>query len=184
MRCTGTLQQIFVNYAEGKQLVTLSVNEDIRQEYEKLKDKDKLSIEIKQFRQKRSLNANAYFHVLVGEIAQVLTISAVRSKNIMLGRYGQPELLDDGSHAIIKSNIPLTKMLEHESIHCTCVGSKQENGNEVLFYKIIRGSSTYNTKEMSVLIDGTVQEAKELGIETLTPNEIKRMKEQWGVDIG
>ena len=41
------------------------------------------------------------------------------------------------------------------------------------------GSSTYNTKEMSVLIDGIVYEAKELGIETLPPDELERMKVEW-----
>lgn len=49
------------------------------------------------------------------------------------------------------------------------------------FYRIYRGSHTYDTKEMSVLIDGTVADAKELGIETATPAEIAEMKERWGV---
>lgn len=46
------------------------------------------------------------------------------------------------------------------------------------------GSHTYNTKEMSRLIDGVVTSCNELGIETLPPVELKRMKEQWGVDVG
>lgn len=45
------------------------------------------------------------------------------------------------------------------------------------------GSSTYNTKEMSVLIDSIVCEAKELGIETATPEELERMKREWGIDF-
>lgn len=183
MKCTGKLTQIFSDYARRKYLVTLEVNEDIREEYDRLKDKEMLSIEVKQYRRKRSLNANAYFHVLVGEIAQVLVISPTRCKNILLGRYGQPEILENGEHAIIKTNIPVAAMLEYESLHCQCVGSRQENGQEVIFYKLIRGSHTYDTKEMSVLIDGTVQEAKDLGIETATPDEIERMKQQWGVEI-
>lgn len=43
----------------------------------------------------------------------------------------------------------------------------------------MRGSHTYDTKEMSRLIDGTVEEAKELGIETLTPDQVERMKQAW-----
>ena len=46
---------------------------------------------------------------------------------------------------------------------------------------VMRGSHTYNTKEMSRLIEGTVQEAKALGIETATPEEIRRMEERWGM---
>ena len=41
--------------------------------------------------------------------------------------------------------------------------------------------STYDTKEMSVLIDGTVADAKELGIDTITPAELQEMKERWGI---
>lgn len=47
----------------------------------------------------------------------------------------------------------------------------------------MRGSHTYDTKEMSELIKGTVQEAKALGIETATPQEIKEMEERWGLKI-
>jgi hypothetical protein len=45
----------------------------------------------------------------------------------------------------------------------------------------MRGSHTYDSREMSRLIDGTVSEAKELGIETLSPAELERMKQQWRV---
>ena len=48
---------------------------------------------------------------------------------------------------------------------------------------VMRGSHTYDTKEMSELIKGTVEEAKELGIETATPQEIKEMEERWGLKI-
>ena len=41
------------------------------------------------------------------------------------------------------------------------------------------GSSQYNTKQMSRLIDMVVEGAKELGIETLTPEELARIKEEW-----
>jgi 16S rRNA U1498 N3-methylase RsmE len=44
---------------------------------------------------------------------------------------------------------------------------------------VMRGSHTYNTAEMSRLIDATVEEAKELGVETLTPDQLERMKASW-----
>lgn len=44
-------------------------------------------------------------------------------------------------------------------------------------YLMLRGSHTYDTKEMSVLINGLVEECKEQGIETLTPDELRRMME-------
>ena len=36
---------------------------------------------------------------------------------------------------------------------------------------------------MSILIDGTVQEAKDLGIETMTPDQIEEMKQKWKVEL-
>lgn len=75
MKCTGTFEQFYVDYFRKKQLVTVAVNEDVRQEYDRLKDKEKLTVEIKQYREKRSLSANAYFHVLVGKLADKLGTS-------------------------------------------------------------------------------------------------------------
>ena len=46
-------------------------------------------------------------------------------------------------------------------------------------YLMIKGSSDYDSKEMAHFIDCVVQEAKELGIETLTPTELERMKAEW-----
>jgi hypothetical protein len=44
--------------------------------------------------------------------------------------------------------------------------------NVILYY----GSSTYNTAQMSLLIDHLVQDAKALGIETMTPQELEALK--------
>lgn len=130
---------------------------------------------------KRSLNANAYFHVLVQKLAQAQTppISLARCKNMMIADYGQPEYID-GQQAIIKSNVPHEKMQEIEYLHTALVKVSEENNTPVYFYRIYRGSHTYNTEEMQKLIAGTVQECENVGIETATPNEIARMIAQWG----
>ena len=57
-----------------------------------------------------------------------------------------------------------------------------DDGKAYRVYLLLRGSHTYNTAEMSSLIDGTVQDAKEQGIETATPDELERMKQQWRVE--
>lgn len=130
---------------------------------------------------KRSLNANAYFHVLVQKLAQAQTppISLARCKNMMIAGYGQPEYID-GQQAIIKSNVPHEKMQEIEYLHTALVKVSEENNTPVYFYRIYRGSHTYNTEEMQKLIAGTVQECENVGIETATPNEIAKMIAQWG----
>jgi hypothetical protein len=138
---------------------------------------DDLSVEMKKYRAKRSLDANAYFHVLVGKIADTLTISKAKAKNMLICRYGQPQLLPDGSIMIYKTNAPEEFMWEQEAVHAIPVRYE----DKATFYKIYRGSHTYDTKEMSLLIDGTVADAKELGIETMTPAELAEMKARWGV---
>ena len=180
---TGRLRQPIIDWETKKMIALILLNEDFKQAYDELEGCEKLSIEIKPYREKRSLNANAYFHVLCGKIADKLSMSKYRCKNILIGRYGQPELLDNGSQAILKTNIPTSQMLEQETLHCMPCGSKEENGIEITFYRVYRGSHTYNTEEMSILIDGTVQEAKDLGIETMTPDQIEEMKQKWKLKL-
>lgn len=178
MEFSGVIKTITRSFDEKEINITFATKDDILSEYEKLKDCDKLNIKAIKFRNKRSLNANAYFHVLVGMIADSLTISKAKAKNILICKYGQPQLLPDGSVMVYKTNAPVEFMLEQESIHCIPI----KYSEDATFYKIYRGSSTLDTKEMSILIDGTVADATELGIGTISPEELKKMKERWGVN--
>ena len=67
------------------------------------------------------------------------------------------------------------RMLDMESVHLKTI----ERSGDTVKMAFLRGSHTYNTAEMARLIDGTVDEAKALGIETLTPAELERMKSTW-----
>lgn len=184
MKVTGQLTLITTDWGSGRHNITFAINEQVTQEMiDEIKD-SKLCIEAKKYREKRSLNANSYFHVLVGKLADELRISKPRCKNILLSRYGQPYLLENDAPAVIKSNVPASQILELEEPHCFPCGSKIENGQEVTFYKMLRGSHTYDTREMSILIDGTVEECKDMGIETLTPNELAKLKSLWGAKNG
>ena len=179
MEVTGKVVGASLDFGTNHFLLTFEVNESdvVKSEYDKLKSCEKLKLKAVKYTQKRSLDANAYFHVLVGKIADSLTISKAKAKNVLICKYGQPQLLPDGNIMIYKTNAPEEFMWEQEAIHCIPV--KYEDN--ATFYKVYRGSHTYDTKEMSVLIDGTVADAKELGIETITPTELSEMKERWGV---
>lgn len=158
----------------GKPRITLEV--DALDEIRGMEEKE-LEIEIRPKRKNRSRNANAYFHVLVGKIADALGISKARAKNKLLGEYGQREITEDGPLIIsIKSSID---MAEREDIHTQAIGYGTAGGHDFTHYAIIKPSHLYDTQEMAHLIDGTIADAKELGIETLTPNEIERMKAAW-----
>ena len=149
-------------------------------------DKDAVwDIEPHKERKGRSLNANSYFHVLVQKLAQAQNppISLAKCKNMMIAAYGQPEYID-GQQAIIKSNVPQEKMQEIEYLHTALVKISEENGTECYFYRIYRGTHTYNNIEMQKLIEGVVQECKDAGIETATPAEIAKMIDVWGLKNG
>ena len=169
----GKLREISRSF-EGQLRVTFEV--DAVDEIRGMDDKD-LDITAKVHREKRSLNANAYFHLLVDKMADKLHVSKPRMKNMLLGRYGQREITAEKPLIItVLSNIDL---LEREDIHCIPVGYASLQGKDFTHWAVIRPSHTYDTHEMSVLIDGTVEEAKELDIETLTPRQLEEMKRLW-----
>ena len=175
METTGKLVSVTRDIVSGKLNIAFQIDTAPVEELNSLAQLESLDIKAAKHRKKRSLDANSYFHVIVGKLADKLTISKAKCKNILITKYGQPELLPDGSPLIYKTNAPVEYMMELESIHSIPV----KYTDDATFYKIYRGSHTYDSKEMSVLIDGTVADAKEQGIETMTPNEINRMLSVW-----
>lgn len=128
-------------------------------------DRDKL-FEIKEYKEKRSLSQNNYAWKLIGEIANILRKSKEEVYLQMLKDYGQSEIV-----SILSSIDPHGYFKYYESI-----GTGTINNKKFTHYKIFKGSSEFDSKEMSIFIDGIIEEAKNLGIETMTPDEIERLK--------
>ena len=179
METQGKLLNVTRDILSGKLNITFQIDTEPIDEINELGQIPALDIIAKKHKKKRSLDANAYFHVICGKIADKLNISKTRCKNVLIGRYGQQEFLEEGQPVILKTNISVDKMLEQEFLHCHPCGCKVENGSEVVFYKVFRGSHTLDSKEFSILLEGTIQEAKDLGIETLPPRELDRMLSAW-----
>lgn len=133
-------------------------------------DRGKL-FDIKEHKEKRSLNANAYCWAIIGKIAEALrppqTKDAVYLE--MLKSYGQSQLVS------VLSDIKIDGYFKYYEI----AGESTLNGKNFTHYRVYKGSSEYNTKEMSLLIDGIVHEAQNLGIETMPQDEIERLKGMW-----
>lgn len=87
MDTAGRLINITRDIMSGRLNVTFQIENEPIEELNELSKLDKLDITAKKHRKKRSLDANAYFHVLVGKIADRLGISKTRCKNILIGRY-------------------------------------------------------------------------------------------------
>ena len=172
MKVSGKIVGASIDFKTGKPVLMLEVNErnDFEQIVDDLKDKDKLSIEIKQYRQHRSLNANAYAWLLIGQIADVVRAGKDEIYLQLLKRYGQSELISVLSHVPIGNYV---KYFEE-------AGESKLNGKDFTHYRVYKGSSEFDTREMSIFIDGVVSEAKDLGIQTETPNQLAEMKARWG----
>lgn len=133
-------------------------------------DKDTVyDVKIDKHREKRSLNANAYLWKLVTEIGNVLNKSKEEVYLQMLIDYGQSEMVSILSEIEVKGYFKYYKL----------AGTSILNGKEFNHYKIYKGSSEYDTKEMSILLNGVVQEAKNLGIKTKDDIELERLVEEW-----
>lgn len=178
MKTTGTIKSIDIAFPSHRAVVAFEVTaapEDI-ESYREME----LDIEFDKHREKRSLDSNAYFHVLCDKLRQKLNITMAECKNHLICAYGQIEYIGE-QQAIIKTNIEPEQMYQNEYLHVWCVRTNEDG---TFMYRVYRGSHTYNTAEMAKLIDGTVQECKAQGIETATPEEIRQMNERWGLRIG
>ena len=135
-----------------------------------------LDLQVKEHREKRSLDANAYFHVLAGEIAKETMSSMDEVKADLVLNYGTIAILDDGSP--FKICLPKGKKPFAFYPYCRWIGETENGKGE--WYICYKHTHELNTKEMARLIDGTISEAKELGIETRTPQQIAEMMSLWG----
>lgn len=165
---------------DGKLTIMLETAVTEADEAKALSKVEKLDVEIKRHREKRSLDANAYYWLLVGKIRKATGDSNNRIHNMMLDRYGELERMPDGSLIpfCIRDDID---HLEFPYPHLKPTQKTLSKGDKLFrWYYQIKGSSEYNTAEMSHLIDGIVSECKEMGIETIPPEELERMMEAYG----
>lgn len=179
METTGRIKDISRDWQTNKLIISFVIDNADGEEVERIRNIDKLSIKAVRYSEKRSLSANAFFHLLVGRIAKVLGASNTEVKNRLIREYGAFEFIDEQIPTFKLKAEYEDAMLVREDIHVKPIGREFENGCEWVRFAFMRGSHTYNTAEMSRLIDGTVNEAKELGIETLTPDELQRMVSTW-----
>lgn len=140
-----------------------------------LDESKKYDVEIKEHRERRSLDANAYFWVLCSKLAAHTGIEKdVIYRDLIRNIGGNSEIICVRNEALDK----LRKGWEHNGIGWVTetMPSKIEGCTNVVLYT---GSSVYDTKQMSRLIELMVCECKAFGIETATPDEIERMLSLW-----
>ena len=157
------------DYTAKKWLITLEVDSPPA-EYEKTKDKP-LNITIKQYREGRSKDANALLWACLGEIASVLRADKWDIYLQMLRRYGQYTYICVPPQAV--------DMIRKQWRECEDIGKVNINGREAVQLLCYYGSSTYDTQQFSVLLDGVISEMKEMGLQAPTSEEMRRSIEEW-----
>lgn len=178
MKITGRIVGANIDFHSGKPTISFEVNErnDFKLMVDELRDREKLTIEVKPYRARRSLDANAYCWVLIDRLAEKLC----ESKEVIYRQYithigGNSEIVCVKNHAVERLCSGWrrnglgwqTETFDSKISGCT---------NVVLYY----GSSVYDSAQMARLLDLIIQDCKELGIPTETPDEIAKLKAMWG----
>ena len=133
-----------------------------------------VDVQVEKWSDKRSLQANAYFHVLVNKIAEATKSSMDDVKKLLVSQYGTLARGSDGKYMAVK--VPKNTDIEKIYPYFRHIGTDENGLDMYLFFK---HTADLNKDEMNRLIQGTVDEAKALNIETLTPQEIERMVGKW-----
>lgn len=158
--------------------ITLHIDGDISQ-IDTLMNKD-LRLKLVQWRDKRSNNANKYFHVLSDQLADARRMSKPKMKNYLLFHYGQKVRDSENNLVVIKTNADERELIERSDMHLWYIKDAPDG---TPMYVLLEHSRFYDSKQMSILIDGVVDECKAQGIDTMTPAEIEELKQRWGVEI-
>lgn len=172
MEARGRLNSITKDFLTDKPIVSF-VLDHTPAEMEKLRDCD-LDIVAKKHRERRSLDANAYAWVLLQKIAEAIQSDKDTVYMEMLMRYSRAF-----RHVICRPEA--AEEIKRAFRTCEELGEVTVHGQTGTQLRVYIGSSQFDTKQMSVFLDGIVSEAQELGIDTRTPDEIRKMEEVWGV---
>lgn len=179
---TGKIQSLAFT-ADGRPLVTFEVFEGqpaIKMANE-FQGGARVAIKVTRYNEKRSLNANSYYWQLLTKLAGVLKISNSYCHNVMLRRYGVVEEIDGKPVCMMIRNTEEAekKADESETFHLKPTSNVRQGDDGKMYrtYLLLKGSSQMDTAEFSRLVSGLVDECKQCGIETMTPDELARLME-------
>ncbi len=161
MFASGKIMSVSKDCSTGETIITMRLPSDVTAQAVELSDRD-LDIKVEPHKDKRGAGANKYFHVLVGKLAAALHVSRECAKNLLITRYGQPYVDNEGCYITYKTLAPPEVVRESRDLHALPI---KQIGNETV-YQLYRGTGSYNTKEMSDLIDGAIAELSECDCDT------------------
>lgn len=160
----------------GRVEISFITEKSILRQLEGLKDDIELSVQVKEYRKKRSLSQNAYMWVLLDEIGKAVNRSKEDIYRELVKDYGVFEIIPLKDEAVKRFNHNWSK--NGLGWFTDVLGKSKLKGytNLIVYY----GSSTYDTKEMTRLLDAVINECQELGIQTMTLSEIMLLQNDNG----
>ena len=178
MVTTGIINDLSIDIKTRKAKISLVLDTKQLDIVERLKNENKLNIELKKYRKKRSLDANAYCWVLCDKIAKELS------------KDGTPVTKDVVYKDAILQIGTFEPMIIQEKAFDNFKRIWEKQGLGFLIQEVSRkdkcikvncyyGSSTYDSKEMCLLIELLIDMAKNLGIETKPQEEIDSLLRSW-----
>jgi hypothetical protein len=176
MKVKGKFKTASMDVVNNKSVVEFEVEGcNLTALSQELQQMGELSIDIKRHRNKRSLDANAYFWVLVDKLSEVTGYKKTEIyRNAIKDIGGVSDVVCIQDKAVSHLCEAWCKGSLGRQVDIT--SSKVEGCQNVILYY---GSSEYDTKQMSMLIDSIVQDCKAVGVETMTPDELAKLKAAW-----
>ena len=171
MELTGAVKGVQRDYLSNRWNITFEINEKPTEELDHICACDKLRIEVKKYREKRSLDANALLWKCIGDLAAALRSDKWDVYLQMLKRYGK------FTYICVKPAV--VDAVKAQWRECEEIGEIDINGQKSVQLLCYFGSSTYNTKEFSVLLDGVMSEMEEMGIPTPATEDMERAIKQY-----
>lgn len=173
--CAKDIRLLFTEDGDAQIILTSTDRVDISKLKQVTADGKLLRVEIKQHRNRRSLDANAYCWVLCQRIAEAIQQTPEDVYRDFIRRVGQFEFLPIKDEAVDR----FFEIWQSKGIGWFAEKAWDSKLEGYTTVKAYYGSSVYDTREMSVLIDEIVRQCKEMDIETMPPAELEALKQQW-----
>lgn len=161
----GGLTRLNIVVAGNRSLIAKDVNKV---------EKDKFELQIKRIRSKRGLTANAYYWVLVDHLAKVLGSSKDEVHEQLMQDYGTFKLNESGKPIVF--TIAAGENPKDIAPYSRAFAEGYVDGKKFIHHAVLKGSSEMSAYEFGVLLDGLISECKQMGIETMTPQEIAELE--------
>ena len=176
---------VFSVAQSGDAMFMITIPKEQNHLYDKIRafedDKEKV-VTIEYYKEKRTLTANNYLFVLLGKIAKKMNLSVgdcyvkmIRDYGVSVGMFIMKEAYPTFESSYNKT----ATSLDHKTSLCVITKEYLKGFTEWVEFQAYLGSSSYDKKQFSHLVDGVVQEATDLGIETMSSEELKNLIERY-----